>query len=67
MTLGIPLNLNSETPEGLTAIPGIGKSLAGRIVKERIKRDGFKDIIELRSVSGIGEKTFLKIAPHVSL
>lgn len=67
MTLGIPLNLNSETQEGLTAIPGIGKSLASRIVKERIKRDGFKNINELRGISGIGEKTYLKIVPHVRL
>jgi competence protein ComEA len=67
MTLGIPLNLNSESIEGLTAIPGIGKSLANRIVNERIKRNGFKDINELRSIAGIGEKTFLKIAPHVTL
>ncbi|MBN1907710.1 MAG: helix-hairpin-helix domain-containing protein [Deltaproteobacteria bacterium] len=67
MTLGISLNLNSESTEGLTAIPGIGKSLADRIVKERTKRNGFKDINELMGVSGIGEKTFLKIAPYVTL
>ncbi|NLA75381.1 MAG: helix-hairpin-helix domain-containing protein [Deltaproteobacteria bacterium] len=67
MTLGLPLNLNKESAEGLTAIPGIGKSLASRIVKERIRRNGFKDINELKAVSGISKKTFLKIAPHVTL
>lgn len=67
MTLGIPLDLNSESLEGLTAIPGVGKSLADRIVKERTKRNGFKDINELRGIPGIGEKTFLKIAPHIRL
>ena len=67
VTLGIPVNINSESVEGLTAIPGIGNSLALTIEKERIKRKGFKDINELKTIHGIGEKLFLKIAPYVRL
>jgi len=67
ITLGIPVNINMESAEGLTAIPGIGKTLARTIERERIKRNGFKNIIELKGLSGIGEKKFLKIAPHVRL
>ena len=39
VTLGIPLSINRESVEGLTAIPGIGNSLALTIEKERIKRN----------------------------
>jgi DNA uptake protein ComE-like DNA-binding protein len=67
ITLGIPVNINMESAEGLTALPGIGKTLARTIERERIKRNGFKNIIELKGLPGIGEKKFSKIAPHVRL
>lgn len=67
LTLGIPININRESAEGLTAIPGIGESLALTIEKEREKRNGFSDINELRGVPGIGEKKFKKIIPYVRL
>jgi DNA uptake protein ComE-like DNA-binding protein len=67
IALGIPVNINMESAEGLAAIPGIGKTLAHTIERERIKRNGFKSIIELKELPGIGEKKFLKIAPHVKL
>ena len=43
-TIGIQLSVNSESAEGLTAIPGIGESLARTIVDEREKRRGYKDL-----------------------
>jgi DNA uptake protein ComE-like DNA-binding protein len=67
ITLGVPVNINMESADGLTALPGIGINLAQKIEKERIKRNGFTDINELRSIPGIGEKKFSKIAPHVRL
>jgi competence ComEA-like helix-hairpin-helix protein len=67
ITLGMPVNINTESAEGLTALPGIGKTLARTIERERIKRNGFKNISELRGLPGIGEKKFSKIAPHVRL
>lgn len=67
VTLGIPININRESVEGLTAIPGIGESLALTIEKEREKRNGFSDINELRGLPGIGEKKFIKIKPYVKL
>jgi DNA uptake protein ComE-like DNA-binding protein len=67
ITLGMPVNINMESAEGLTALPGIGKTLARTIERERIKRNGFKNIIELKELPGIGEKKFSKIAPHVRL
>jgi competence protein ComEA len=66
-TLGIPISLNRESEEGLTAIPGIGQSLAKRIVAERARRGGFKELEELRSVPGIGRKLFARIKPSLTL
>ena len=67
VTLGIPININRESVYGLTAIPGIGNSLARTVNEERIKRNGFSDINELRTLPGIGEKLFSKIAPYIRL
>lgn len=67
VTLGIPVNINKESVYGLTAIPGIGNSLARTIVEERIKRNSFKDINELKTLPGIGEKMFLKIASYIRI
>jgi competence protein ComEA len=67
ITLGIPISLNRESEEGLTAIPGIGRSLARAIVVERANRGGFKGLDELRSVPGIGQKLYAKIKPYLTL
>ena len=67
ITLGIPISLNSESEEGLTALPGIGPKLAGAIVVERNKRGGFKALSEIRDIDGIGDKLYKKIVPYVRL
>ena len=67
LTLGIPLSLNKESEAGLIAVPGIGPGLAGAIVRERTIRGGFKSLDEIKSVRGIGEKSFLKISPYLGL
>jgi len=67
LTLGMPISLNRESEEGLTAIPGIGPGLANAIVWERSKRGGFKNLDEMLSVNGIGHKVFGKIRPFLAL
>ena len=67
VTLGIPIDINKESVYGLTAIPGIGNSLARKVKEERIKRNGFTDINELKELPGIGEKLFSKIAPYIRI
>ena len=67
LTLGIPISLNKESEEGLMAIPGIGSGLAKAIVKARIKRGGFKNLNEMMSIKGIGEKTYMKMRPYLTL
>jgi competence protein ComEA len=67
MTLGLPISLNRENEVGLTALPGIGKSLARAIVRMRQNRDGFKNLDELRDIKGIGKKLLEKIRPSLIL
>ncbi|RPI79154.1 MAG: hypothetical protein EHM45_04030 [Desulfobacteraceae bacterium] len=67
LTLAIPLSLNRETEEGLCAIPGIGPNMAQKIVAERVKRGGFRDLAELRAVKGIGPKKFEQFRPFLTL
>jgi len=67
LTLGLPVFLNRESEEGLTAIPGIGPGLARLIVRERAKRGGFKELEEIISIDGIGDEIFNKIVRYVIL
>ena len=65
LTLGIPISLNSESEDGLSAIPGIGPGLARAIVRARSQQGGFRGPEDIIAIKGIGKKTFNKIAPHV--
>jgi len=62
-----PVNLNTATAAQLDALPGIGKSTAQRIVEYRQKNGGFKKIEELMNVKGVGEKSFLKLKPLITV
>jgi len=61
------VNLNTATPAQLDALPGIGPKVAARIVEYRQKNGGFKKIEELMNIKGIGEKSFLKLKPYISV
>jgi competence protein ComEA len=61
------LNLNSATIDQLETLPGIGRKTAERILEHRTKSGGFKRIEELMNVKGIGEKSFLKLKPLISV
>jgi competence protein ComEA len=67
VTLGIPLSLNTESRHGLTAIPGIGPSIARAIVRERAKRLGFQQMDEMLSIPGIGPILYKKAARYLIL
>ncbi|HBF43954.1 MAG TPA: hypothetical protein DDW42_10090 [Desulfobacteraceae bacterium] len=66
-TLGIPISLNSETLNGLTAIPGIGFEIASGIIRERDRRGRFMKVDEILSVKGIVPTLYKKICPYLIL
>ena len=66
-TAANPVNLNSASAAQLQTLPGVGASTAQRIVEHRQKNGGFKKIEELMNVKGIGEKSFLKLKPLITV
>ncbi len=62
-----PINLNTATVQQLQALPGVGTRTAQLIVEHRQKNGGFKKVEELMNIKGIGEKSFLKLKPMVTV
>ncbi len=61
------VNINRATAAELQAIPGIGPVIAGRIVAYRGENGPFRKADELMQVPGVGERTFARIAPLVTV
>jgi comEA protein len=61
------VNINTATQAELEKLPGVGPSLASRILEYRTKNGGFKKIEDLMNVKGIGEKSFLKLKPQITV
>ncbi|WP_199521566.1 ComEA family DNA-binding protein [Jiangella anatolica] len=62
-----PVNLNTATAAELDTLPGIGPTLAGRILEWREQNGRFTTVDELREVSGIGDQRFAELEPLVTL
>jgi competence protein ComEA len=64
-TVQFQLDVNAaEWPE-FTVLPGIGETLARRIVETREAQGGFAEIEDLEKVEGIGPKTLEQIRPYL--
>jgi len=61
------VNVNTATVAQFEALPGIGPSMAQRIVAYREKNGPFKKLEDLMNIQGIGEKSFLKLRPLMTI
>lgn len=61
------VDLNTADAETLELLPGIGPTIAARIVEYRNKNGGFDTADELMEVSGIGEKTYEKVKDMITV
>jgi competence protein ComEA len=61
------VNLNTATVAELEVLPGIGPKVAARIVEYRTKKGPFHKVEDVMNVQGIGEKSFLKLKPQLTL
>lgn len=64
---GQTLNVNTASESELTQLPGVGPSLAARIVEYRTENGPFQSVDDLQNVSGIGPSKFEKMAPFIRL
>jgi competence protein ComEA len=61
------VNINKASDSELQTLPGIGPSKALAIIEYRDTNGGFRTVDEIKKISGIGEKTFEKLEPHISI
>jgi len=61
------VDINAASAAELQAIPGIGKSLAQRIVEFREKNGPFGQVDDLVKVRGIGEKSIVRLKPYLTV
>ncbi|MBK9331578.1 MAG: helix-hairpin-helix domain-containing protein [Ignavibacteria bacterium] len=59
------VDLNTAGIEELTELPGVGESIAAKIISYRDANKRFKNINELMKVKGIGQKKFEKMKKYL--
>ncbi len=62
---GQTLDINTAGEAELTQLPGVGPSLARRIVEYRQANGPFATIDDIQNVSGVGPSKFAKMAPFL--
>ena len=63
---GQRIEANRATAAELELLPGVGPTLARRIVEARARARGFRTERDLLAVRGVGEKTLQKLKPFLS-
>ena len=61
------ININKATQIELETLTGIGPSIAEKIIEYREKNGNFKNIEDIKNVSGIGENKFEEIKNNIEI
>lgn len=61
------VNINTATQTELESLPGIGPSLALKIINYRKENGKFSSVEEIKNVSGIGERKFEELKKYVNI
>ncbi|MGC4046492.1 MAG: helix-hairpin-helix domain-containing protein [Armatimonas sp.] len=61
------VNINTADESELQRLPGVGPAIAGRILSYRQEVGQFQTLEDLKEVKGIGEKTFAKLKPLITI
>ena len=59
------VDLNSAQWPELTVLPGVGETIAKRIVADREQNGPFRDFDDLRRIRGIGPRTLERLTPYL--
>jgi len=65
VTLKIPISINTASREELDAVPGIGPSLARKIIGYRSLYGPFESTEQIMGVPGMGKLRYQKIRPYI--
>ncbi|MBI2478982.1 MAG: helix-hairpin-helix domain-containing protein [Planctomycetia bacterium] len=65
VTVTFQLDINEATWPEWTLLPGVGETLAKRIVQNRDERGPFRNHADLLRVSGVGPRTFERMRPYL--
>jgi comEA protein len=66
-TTGLVIDINSASKDELVGLPGIGKTIAERIVLYRENEGEFTSIEDLQKVKGISKKKLEKLKPYITV
>ena len=62
-----PININTASVTELMQLPKVGQKTAESIVSFRKQHGNFKRTEEIMNVKGIGEKSYTKMKPYLTL
>ena len=65
LTARFQVNVNQADWPELMQLPGVGRTLAERLIAEREERGEFQSVEELTRVDGIGTRTIERMRPYL--